>query len=69
MNNNRIIHHQILGILPEGKWWSESLRLDTLSLNTPGIPESLSLPITSRIPLGADSPKMNAIFFYYTHLL
>jgi|SRR5665648_167007 len=28
--------------------WSEPLRLDTLSLNTPCIPESYSLPITQR---------------------
>ena len=49
--------------------WSEPLRLDTLSLNTPCIPESYSLPITSHIPLEADSPKMNATSYYYTHLL
>lgn len=49
--------------------WSEPLRLDTLSLNTPCIPESHSLPITSRIPLEADNLKMNATSYYYTHLL
>jgi transposase-like protein len=49
--------------------WSEPLRLDTLSLNTPYIPESYSLPITSRIPLEADSLKRNATSSYYTHLL
>ena len=48
--------------------WSEPLRLDTLSLNTLCIPESYSLPITSRIPPEADSPKMNATSSYYTHL-
>ena len=48
--------------------WSEPLRLDTLNLNTPCIPESYSLPITSRIPLEADSPKRNATSSYYTHL-
>jgi len=48
--------------------WSEPLRLDTLSLNTPCIPESFSLPITSRIPLEADSLKMNVASSYYTHL-
>jgi len=48
---------------------SEPLRLDTLSLNTPCIPESYSLPITSRIPLEADNPKRNATSSYYTHLL
>ena len=59
-------------LFTEDKWeifkWSEPLRLDILSLNTPCIPESYSLPITSRIPLEADSPKRNATFFYYTHL-
>ena len=50
-------------------FWSEPLRLDTLSLNTPCIPESFSLPITSRIPLEADNPKRNATSSYYTHLL
>ncbi len=49
--------------------WSEPLRLDTLSLNTPYIPESYSLPVASRIPLEVDSPKRNAAPFYYTHLL
>jgi len=49
--------------------WSEPLRLDNLSLNTPYIPENYPLPITSRIPLEAYSPKMNATSFYYTHLL
>jgi len=49
--------------------WSEPLRLDTSSLNTPCIPESYSLPITSRIPLEAGSLKMNATSYYYTHLL
>jgi len=48
--------------------WSEPLRLDTLSLNTPCIPENYSLPIASRIPLEADSLKMNAASSYYTHL-
>jgi len=48
--------------------WSEPLRLDTLSLNTPYIPENYSLPITSRIPREADSPKRNATSSYYTHL-
>jgi len=48
--------------------WSEPLRLDTLSLNTPCIPESYSLPVASRIPLEADSPKKNATSSYYTHL-
>jgi len=48
--------------------WSEPLRLDTLSLNTPGIPESYSLPVISHILLEADSPKMNATSSYYTHL-
>ncbi|MBA7582617.1 hypothetical protein ES695_07765 [Candidatus Atribacteria bacterium 1244-E10-H5-B2] len=50
------------------KVWSEPLMLDTLNLNTPCIPESYSLPITSRIPLEADSPKRNATSSYYTHL-
>ena len=50
------------------KTWSEPLRLDTLSLNTPCIPESYSLPVASRIPLEADSPKKNATSSYYTHL-
>jgi len=48
--------------------WSEPLRLDTLRLNTLCIPESYSLPITSRIPLEADTPKRNATSYYYTHL-
>ena len=48
--------------------WSEPLRLDTLSLNTLYIPESYSLPITSRIPPEADSLKRNATSSYYTHL-
>jgi len=48
--------------------WSEPLRLDTLSLNTPCIPESHSLLITSRIPPEADNPKRNATSSYYTHL-
>jgi len=48
--------------------WSEPLKIDNLSLNTPCIPESYSLPITSRIPLEADSPKRNATSSYYTHL-
>ena len=48
--------------------WSEPLRLDTLNLNTPCIPESYSLPVASRIPLEADNPKRNATSSYYTHL-
>ncbi len=39
--------------------WIEPLRLDTLSLNTPYIPESYSLPVASCIPLEADSPRRN----------
>ena len=50
------------------KSWNEPLGLDTLSLNTPCIPESYSLPATSRIPLEADTPKRNATSSYYTHL-
>ena len=61
-------HHQF-SIYADSKWWSEPLRLDTLSLNTPYIPESSSLPVASRIPLEADSLKMNATSYYYTHLL
>jgi len=47
----------------------EPLRLDALSLKTSYIPESYSLPITSRILLEADNLKMNATSYYYTHLL
>ena len=55
-------------VILKQKVWSEPLRLDTLSLNTPCIPESYSLPATSRIPLEADTPKRNATSSYYTHL-
>jgi len=70
--NYRIVH-STTGEIPYIRFqraiWSEPLRLDTLSLNTPCIPESYSLPITSRIPLEADNPKRNATSYYYTHLL
>ncbi len=56
----------IKGSVPQK--WSEPLRLDTLSLNTPYIPENYSLPATSRIPLEADTLKRNATSSYYTHL-
>jgi len=62
INNNKGMYFAI-------SKWSEPLSLDTLSLNTPYIPESYSLPITSHIPLEADSPKRNATSSYYTHLL
>ena len=51
-----------------GAIWSEPLRLDTLSLNTPCVPESHSLPVASHIPLEADTLKRNVTFSYYTHL-
>ena len=43
-----------------------TLSLNTLSLGTLCIPSgSYSSPITSRIPLEFDNPKMNATFSYY----
>ncbi len=58
----------IVYLQKETTLWSEPLRLDTLSLNTPCIPESHSLPVASHIPLEAGSPKRNATSSYYTHL-
>jgi len=63
------INYKVLRKINPEAAWSEPLRLDTLSLNIPCIPESYSLPVASRIPLEADNPKRNAISFYYTHLL
>jgi len=57
----------------KGEYWNscrtELLRLDTLSLNTPYIPESYSLPTTSHIPPEADTPKTKTNSFYYKHIL
>jgi len=62
------VRYKAINLYSSGDYWSEPLRLDTLSLNTPCIPENYPLPITSRIPPEADTPKRNATSFYYTHL-